>query len=74
MIVVHTSIAFVNILVSLNGIFSGNFSLVIATSKKREKQIFYKALAREQTNLQTKNTSATYLKAITKIDMGDLSI
>ena len=74
MIVVHTSIAFVNILVSLNGIFSGNFSLVIATSKRREKQIFYKALAREQTNLQTKNTSATYLKAITKIDMGDLSI
>lgn len=74
MIVVHTSIAFVNILVSLNGIFSGNFSLVIATSKKREKQVFYKALAREQTNLQTKNTSATYLKAITKIDMGDLSI
>lgn len=74
MIVVHTSIAFVNILVSLNGIFSGNFSLVIATSKKREKQIFYKVLAREQTNLQTKNTSATYLKAITKIDMGDLSI
>lgn len=74
MIVVHTSIAFVNILVSLNGIFSGNFSLVIATSKKREKQIFYKALAREQTNLQTKNTSVTYLKAITKIDMGDLSI
>lgn len=74
MIVVHTSIAFVNILVSLNGIFSGNFSLVIATSKKREKQIFYKVLAREQTNLQTKNTSATYLKAITKIDVGDLSI
>lgn len=74
MIVVHTSIAFVNILVSLNGIFSGNFSLVIATSKRREKQIFYKALAREQTNLQTINTSATYLKAITKIDMGDLSI
>lgn len=74
MIVVHTSIAFVNILVSLNGIFSGNFSLVIATSKKREKQIFYKVLAREQTNLQTKNTSVTYLKAITKIDMGDLSI
>lgn len=74
MIVVHTSIAFVNILVSLNGIFSGNFSLVIATSKKREKQIFYKVLAREQTNLQTKNTNVTYLKAITKIDMGDLSI
>lgn len=74
MVVVHTSIAFVNILVSLNGIFSGNFSLVIATSKKREKQIFYKVLAREQTNLQTKNTSATYLKAITKIDVGDLSI
>lgn len=74
MVVVHTSIAFVNILVSLNGIFSGNFSLVIATSKKREKQIFYKVLAREQTNLQTKNTSVTYLKAITKIDMGDLSI
>lgn len=74
MIVVHTSIAFVNILVSLNGIFSGNFSLVIATSKKREKQIFYKVLAQEQTNLQTKNTSVTYLKAITKIDMGDLSI
>lgn len=40
MIVVHTSIAFVNILVSLNGIFSGNFSLVIATSKKKGKANF----------------------------------
>ena len=35
----HTSIALINILVSLKGIFSGNFSLTMATSKQSPKSM-----------------------------------
>lgn len=36
---IFTSIAFTNILVNLNGTFSGNLSLFIATSKQSPKSI-----------------------------------
>ncbi len=37
---ISTSMAFISILVSLNGILSGNFSLVIATSKQSPKSMW----------------------------------
>jgi len=76
-VTICTSIALVNILVSRNGIFSGNFSLVIATYKAKQNTRKHvhdcETVHIENTRKIQESPEDPYLKTVSKINMKDFS-